>query len=63
MYWYIPADRWESFEQTPALLGSLKDDIESLIQLVNDSEGFCTYVDFDRAASVLMAISQKNNPT
>ncbi|BAU54211.1 hypothetical protein [Mucilaginibacter gotjawali] len=62
-YWYIPSDRWESFEQTPAILGSLKDDIDSLILLTNDSERFCTYVDFDRTAAVLRAISQKNNAT
>jgi hypothetical protein len=60
-YWHIPADKWEAFEQAPALLGSLKDDIDSLILLANDSERPCTYVDFDRTATVLKAISQKNN--
>jgi hypothetical protein len=62
MYWHIPADVWDSFEQPPALLGSLKDDIESLTLLVTDTETPCMFVDFDRTASVLKAISQIMNP-
>jgi len=62
MYWSIPADKWTSFNQPQANLGSLKDNIESLILLANDLERPCTYVDFDRTAAVLKAISEKNNP-
>jgi hypothetical protein len=60
-YWYISAEVWQSFEQPPALLGSLKDDINSLKSLINDPERHCTYVDFDRVANVLKGISEKNN--
>jgi len=43
-------------------LGSLKDDVEELEKLTKNKERICTYVDFDRVASLLREISQVNNP-
>ncbi len=61
-YQIIPTDQWDNFEynETPNV-GSLSDDIESLQKMINNSEIPCTYVDFDRIASILRAISQENN--
>ena len=61
-YRYIPTDKWDSFEADIYESGSLFDDSSSLKLLVNDEERLCTYVDFDRLASVLRAISQIKNP-
>ncbi|MEC5171301.1 hypothetical protein [Chryseobacterium nepalense] len=62
LYNYIPADEWTSFEYNSFEVGSLKDDIESLLLIANNSERPCTYVDFDRTASLLHAISLIKNP-
>ena len=62
LYRYIPTDEWDSFERDEIEVGSLYDDLDSLELLVNDIDRPCTYVDFDRVASVLRAISRKNNP-
>jgi hypothetical protein len=43
-------------------IGSLKDDIECLNKLAKNADRPCTYVDFDRTASLLNAISEKLNP-
>jgi len=62
LYRVIPADEWTNFEKDVIVVGSLSDDIESLKLMINDLERPCTYVDFDRVASVLHAISQAINP-
>lgn len=64
-YRLIPTNKWDNFDYDGAPIehvGSLHDDIESLKKMINDPEIPCTYVDFDRLASVLRAISQENNP-
>lgn len=62
LYRFIPTDEWETYEKDVIELGSLDDDIESLLLIVKDIGRPCTYVDFDRLASLLRAISQVNNP-
>ena len=62
LYRFVPTDEWENFEKDVIELGSLGDDVESLMLMIKDSDRPCTYVDFDRVASLLRAISQKNNP-
>jgi hypothetical protein len=61
-YNYIPTDKWDSFENDIFETGSLLDDLESLERLANNPDRPCTYVDFDRVAAILRAISEKNNP-
>jgi len=60
-YFNIPSSEWHSYEHT-VHTESLYDDIDSLELLVNDKERPCTYVDLDRLAGVLRAISQIKNP-
>jgi hypothetical protein len=69
LYQFIPADKWHGFDQDHSLTGSLYDDLDSLTRLAHenpdvDSADYypTTFVDFDRLAFVLMAISQKYNP-
>ena len=62
LYRYIPTDQWDKYDEVVIEEGSLYDDLDSLRLLANDPKRPCTYVDFDRIASVLRAISQKNNP-
>lgn len=61
-YRFIPTDKWNSFEEDAIEVGSLYDDIEALKLLASNEEIPCTYVDFDRLASVLRAISEIQNP-
>ena len=61
-YKFIPTDEWANVENDVVLTGSLFDDIESLQKVMNDSERVFTYVDFDRTASILRAISETLNP-
>ena len=61
-YRFIPTDKWNSFEEDTIEIGSLYDDIESLKLLVRDRDRPCTYVDFDRLASILRAVSEIQNP-
>lgn len=61
-YRFIPADEWENFTEDVILLGSLLDDVDNLRKLIEDDNRPCTYVDFDRLASLLMAISYNKNP-
>ena len=62
LYRIIPTYEWGKFEKDVIVVGSLEDDIESLRKLLDDPERPCTYVDFDRLASVLRAISEVQNP-
>ncbi len=61
-YRFIPADEWKDFTKDVVEVGSLNDDAESLKLMINDKNRQCTYVDFDRLASILRAISQEMNP-
>ena len=64
LYRIIPTDKWKidfsgkDFSET----GSLVDDLKAIEQLVTDEDHICTYVDFDRVASLLRAISEERNP-
>lgn len=62
LYRFIPTDEWANYENDVILEGSLYDDIDSLNKLLENPQHICTYVDFDRFASVLRAISEKINP-
>lgn len=68
-YRIIPTEKWSKFDNPDDWnsadeidLGSLKDDVEELEKLVKQKERICTFVDFDRVASLLREISQVNNP-
>jgi hypothetical protein len=61
-YRLVPTDKWDSYEENIIHEASLFDDLESLKLLISDSKRNTTYVDFDRLASVLRAISENNNP-
>lgn len=61
-YRIIPTDKWDSYDDNLAHEASLFDDIDSVKLLIDDSKREITYVDFDRVASILRAISQNNNP-
>ena len=65
----ISTQKWDKFEKSEDWssaseinLGDLDDDIEMLTKLAEDETRICTYVDFDRVASLLREISQVNNP-
>jgi hypothetical protein len=62
LYRFIPTDEWHKFDNDVIEVGSLKDDIESLLLIATDLDRPCTYVDFDRMAGVLRSISQTINP-
>lgn len=65
LYNKIPTHKWDisnSNIEESIVIGSLVDDYETLIKLITDKERPCTYVDFDRMASLLRAISQNRNP-
>lgn len=61
-YWIITTDQWDSLEEIPnPVLSSLKEDVEYLKRTIVDNEIF-TYSDFDRLASVLRLISERQAP-
>ena len=64
LYNKIPTHKWSIYHnpEDVVVIGSLDDDIESLEKLADDDERQCTYVDFDRFASLLRAISEIRNP-
>lgn len=68
-YRSIPSDQWNKFESPEDWfsakeieLGDLGDDVMELKKLIHDKDRFCTYVDFDRMASLLKELSQVYNP-
>ncbi|WP_340066898.1 hypothetical protein [Ascidiimonas aurantiaca] len=61
-YRFIPADKWDSYEEDIILNGSLFDDVDSLKAHFSNNKRPFTYVDFDRLSSVLNYISNKENP-
>ena len=62
-YWIVLSSEWTNFksEVKPAV-GSLVDDWQSL-QKVISGEQILTYVDFERIAAILRAISETVAPT
>jgi hypothetical protein len=62
LYRFIPTDQWDRFEGFRIDAGSLYDDLDELEHLVRDPKRPCTFVDFDRAASLLRAVSEQLNP-
>ena len=64
LYNIIPADKWDITNNIDdvVIIGSLQDDIECIEKLAGDPNRICTYVDFDRVATILRAISQKECP-
>ena len=62
LYRFIPADNWGSFQDNIILNGSIFDDVDSLKLIISDKNRPFTYVDLDRLATLLHAISQINNP-
>jgi hypothetical protein len=56
LYREIPTDSWATFEKDVIVQGSLHDDLAAIELLVHDPNRPCTYVDFDRVASLLRAI-------
>ena len=62
LYRLIPTEKWSNFSDSEIDTGSLSDDVVELKKLTKNQEHPCTYVDFDRMASVLREISQIMNP-
>lgn len=62
LYRQVPTEKWGSFDDIELETGSLFDDLKSLKVLIDSKDRPCTYVDFDRVASILRAISEVNNP-
>lgn len=62
--WYrtIPADQWTNFINPEIVTGSLEDDVMEVTKMIKDPDRICTFVDFDRVAAMLNAISQELNP-
>ena len=58
----IPTEHWANFEKTDFDVGSISDDLIELKKLADDEKRYCTYVDFDRTASILRELSQTLNP-
>lgn len=62
-YWLITSDEWDNFDSSPEIaVGSLVDDWDSL-QEVLESKRIITYLDYERFASILRAISETIAPS
>ncbi|MFT4759844.1 MAG: YesN/AraC family two-component response regulator [Paraglaciecola sp.] len=69
LYRLIPTEIWNQFAKledwnsaSEINLCSLDDDVEELEKLAKNEDRACTYVSFDRIASLLREVSQVNNP-
>lgn len=69
VYRLIPTHKWNKFEKpedwfsaSEIFQGDLQDDLMELRKLIKDNERICTFVDFDRLASVIREISEVENP-
>ena len=61
-YWIITTDEWNEFKQIPVpAVGSLEEDIRYIKKSIANNE-IISYVDLDRLASVLRAISEIKAP-
>lgn len=68
IYRLIPTDKWDEFlkpedwhSASEIAQGDLQDDVTKLKKLLTEDR-ITTFVDFDRLASVLLEISQNENP-
>lgn len=64
-YWVITTDEWDDFKSDPSpkpVVGSLYDDWESLKKILS-GEHIVTYLDYERFASILRAISETIAPS
>jgi len=61
-YLNIPTAEWDKYT-FQAREESLYDDVENLKKLATDANRPCTFVDFDRLASLLRYISESYNPS
>jgi signal transduction histidine kinase len=62
-YWLITSDVWSNFDSSPeAVVGSLIDDWNSL-QEVLENKHIVTYLDYERFASILRAMSETIAPS
>jgi hypothetical protein len=62
-YWIILSNDWNDFDNEIApAVGSLKDDWDCLLKTINNKDRAFSYLDVDRLASILRAISQKQVP-
>ena len=63
-YWLVSTSEWDDFSKTPEEIsvGSLVDDWNSLKSIL-ETKRIVSYVDYDRFASVLRAISEKISPS
>ena len=61
-YKLIPTEKWDDVTSSEVNVGSLSDDVIELKKLLINRNRPCTYVDFDRFASLLREISQIMNP-
>lgn len=56
-YWIVLTKDWDNLQNEPTVaVGSLEDDWESLVESCEND--FISYVDYDRLASILRAVSQ-----
>jgi len=62
LYRFVPTDEWSRYDKDVLLEGSLHDDFDSLSKLISEPGRYCTYVDFDRTATILRLISEKLSP-
>lgn len=62
-YWFITSDEWDNFSSTPNMaIGSLIDDWISLQKILR-TERMVSYLDYERLASILRAISETIAPS
>ena len=62
-YWVIFSNEWNIFEETPTpSVGSLVEDVEYLKKAIQENE-IHSYSEFDRLASLIRFISERNAPS
>lgn len=64
-YWIIDSDKWDDFTSDPTnpSVGSLVDDWQCLQKILKNEEHLVTYLDYDRFASILRAVSENIAPS
>src|ERR1051325_2259024 len=64
LYRIIPTGKWQISQSENKIehTGSLQDDLDEIEKLIADKSRPCTYVDFDRVASILRYVSETQNP-
>jgi len=61
-YRLISSESMTGFDDPEIDMCSMYDDMEELRKLATNSDRYCAFVDFDRLAALLRAISDKFNP-